>query len=161
MGPSNIPRRYWWVAAGAAAAVGLMYIQRRMAGLTAEEDPRGRSADDAPTPGPTAASPSAEPGPAREPAEDLPGGVRELAEFLAGESWFDEAGWKGLWEREGVEDPAGWLKDTGLNTLKTERQKLAEHPALLAGCRRRWLVVSRYAGIEVSDAAELWHRTDA
>ena len=45
--------------------------------------------------------------------------------------------------------------------LAAERRKLAEHPALLAGCRRRWIVVCRYAGIEVTDAASTWNESEA
>lgn len=160
MGPSNIPRRYWWVAAGAVVTFGAMYLRKRLSDLQQEDRP---SSGPSSSPGPSGkpeATTGADDAPAAEPAEPLPGGVKELSEFLAGESWFDEAGWKGLWEREGIDDAAAWLKSTGLDTLKKERAKLTEHPALLAGCRRRWLVVARYAGIDVSDAAELWHKAD-
>jgi len=106
---------------------------------------------------------SAEGEPRSEPtqAEPLPAGVGELAAFLAGESWYDETGWRGLWEREGIDSPAAWLKDTGFRVLMEQRRKLAEHPALLAGCRRRWIVVSRYAGVEVPEASELWNKSDS
>lgn len=87
--------------------------------------------------------------------------MRELALFLAGESWYDEVGWQGIWEREGVGAPEEWLRTSGKEVLISERKKLAEHPALLAGCRRRWIVVCRYAGIDVSDAASLWNATEA
>ena len=156
MGPSNIPKRYWWVAAGAAFTFGAMYLRNKLG----NEGPTGGGEKAAPPPPAPADEPSADDPPAADSGEPLPGGVKELSDFLAGESWFDEAGWKGLWEREGIDDPAAWVKSTGLDTLKGERAKLTEHPALLAGCRRRWLVVARYAGIDVSDAAELWHQTD-
>ena len=91
----------------------------------------------------------------------LSGSIRELALFLAGESWYDEVGWQGIWEREGVGSPEEWLRTQGKEVLVSERKKLAEHPALLAGCRRRWIVVCRYAGIDVSDAASLWNATEA
>jgi hypothetical protein len=155
MRPSNIPKRYWWVAAGAAFTFGAMYLRNKLGNADAD-----RGSDAGAAPSPPAQEPSADDPPAGEHSEPLPGGVKELSDFLAGESWFDEAGWKGLWEREGIDDPAAWVKSTGLDTLKAERAKLTEHPALLAGCRRRWLVVARYAGIDVSDAAELWHQTD-
>ena len=66
-----------------------------------------------------------------------------------------------LWEREGIESPEGWLRTIGKDVLVDERKKLAAHPALLAGCRRRWIVVCRYAGVDVSDAASLWNTTEA
>lgn len=95
------------------------------------------------------------------PTHDAPAGsLRELSQFLAGESWFDELGWQGIWQREGIDTPEGWLRTKGRDVLATERTKLTEHPALLAGCRRRWIVVCRYAGIEVKDAASLWNGTE-
>lgn len=92
--------------------------------------------------------------------DGLPGGQRELSEFLGGESWFDEIGWQEIWKREGIENPTAWLRQEGLRVLQIERKKLVAHPALLAGCRRRWIVVSRYADIDVAVAAELWNETD-
>ena len=87
--------------------------------------------------------------------------MRELGQFLAGESWYDEHGWRGLWQREGIEAPQGWLRSKGKTILSEERRKLTEHPALLAGCRRRWIVVCRYAGIGVTEAATLWTEATA
>ena len=156
MGPSNIPKRYWWVAAGAAVTFGAMYLRTKFGPQV--EDRYGDDDEGAPAAGPAKEGGTDDP-PEVE-AEALPGGVKELSDFLAGESWFDEAGWKGLWEREGIDDVPAWLKSTGLETLTAERAKLTEHPALLAGCRRRWLVVARYAGIDVGEAADLWHQTD-
>ena len=72
----------------------------------------------------------------------------------------DESGWRGLWEREGIDDACAWLRETGFKVLMEQRAKLTEHPALLAGCRRRWIVVSRYAGMEVSEATDLWNKSD-
>ena len=86
---------------------------------------------------------------------------RELSLFLAGDAWHDEIGWRSLWEREGVQDSAHWLRADGRDVLSAERKKLAEHPALLAGCRRRWIVVCRYGGIDVGDAAAIWNSADA
>lgn len=89
------------------------------------------------------------------------GALRELALFLAGDAWHDEIGWQALWEKDGIGAPDAWLKDLGRTVLAKERQKLTEHPALLAGCRRRWIVVCRYAGIDVGDAANVWNAAEA
>jgi hypothetical protein len=85
---------------------------------------------------------------------------RELSLFLAGDTWYDEIGWQALWEKEGVGAPDEWLRTRGRDVLLGERKKLVEHPALLAGCRRRWIVVCRYAGIDVGDAAHLWNQSE-
>jgi hypothetical protein len=89
------------------------------------------------------------------------GAQQELALFLAGDAWHDEIGWQALWEKEGVASSSEWLRTRGRTVLVSERQKLAEHPALLAGCRRRWIVVCRYAGIDVGDAANLWNQSES
>ncbi len=89
------------------------------------------------------------------------GTQKELALFLAGDAWHDEIGWQALWEKEGVAAPEDWLKTKGKDVLIGERKKLVDHPALLAGCRRRWIVVCRYAGIDVGDAAVLWNTTES
>lgn len=88
------------------------------------------------------------------------GAQQELALFLAGDAWHDEIGWQALWEKEGVTSASDWLRTKGRNVLVSERQKLVEHPALLAGCRRRWIVVCRYAGIDVGDAATIWNQSE-
>ena len=88
------------------------------------------------------------------------GALRELALFLAGDAWHDEIGWQALWEKDGIGAPDAWLKELGRSVLVNERKKLTEHPALLAGCRRRWIVVCRYAGIDVGDAANLWNAAE-
>jgi hypothetical protein len=88
------------------------------------------------------------------------GAQQELALFLAGDAWHDEIGWQALWEKEGVSSSSEWLRTKGRNVLVSERQKLVEHPALLAGCRRRWIVVCRYAGIDVGDAATIWNQSE-
>ncbi len=82
---------------------------------------------------------------------------KELALFLSGDAWHDEIGWQALWEKDGVAAPDAWLRDAGKAVLVTEREKLTNHPALLAGCRRRWIVVCRYAGIDVGEAAGIWN----
>jgi hypothetical protein len=87
--------------------------------------------------------------------------AKELSLFLSGDAWHDEVGWKTVWERESIEAPSAWLRLKGVEVLGRERHKLTDHPALLAGCRRRWIVVCRYAGMDVADAATLWHHTDA
>jgi hypothetical protein len=175
----NIPRRFLWIAAGALGASAYLYFRKR---LQPEESPSAGDQDredvvnqrdtaspqqDAPekagADGDGASEDSSQnqgESPPEGAADALPGGERELSEFLGGESWFDEVGWQEIWEREGVSDPADWLKTAGLKVLSAERKKLADHPALLAGCRRRWIVVSRYADIDVAIAAELWNQTD-
>lgn len=85
------------------------------------------------------------------------GAKKELALFLAGDAWHDEIGWQALWEKDNVAAPDAWLRDAGRQVLTAERQKLTDHPALLAGCRRRWIVVCRYAGIDVGEAAAVWN----
>ncbi|MBM4280586.1 MAG: hypothetical protein FJ137_07430 [Deltaproteobacteria bacterium] len=89
------------------------------------------------------------------------GAVHELALFLAGDAWHDEIGWQALWEKEGVTSAAAWLRTQGCVVLSAERRKLVDHPALLAGCRRRWIVVCRYGGIDVGDAASLWNTSES
>ena len=140
-----IPRRILVIAASALAAGAVLYFRNKQR----EKDQRREPPPDEPQPkAPTASTGQA-------------GSVRELSLFLAGESWYDEVGWQGIWEREAIESPEGWLRSTGKAVLVDERKKLATHPALLAGCRRRWIVVCRYAGIDVSDAAQLWNATEA
>lgn len=94
---------------------------------------------------------------APEPAAVVDSARKELALFLSGDAWHDEIGWQALWEKDGVAAPDAWLRDAGKAVLVAERQKLTDHPALLAGCRRRWIVVCRYAGIDVGEAAGLWN----
>lgn len=175
---SNRPR-YFWVAAGFVGAASVMALRRYWDQKRAESVGTERES------GPTPATKESEPAPAGDaaqasaryetvaPANDdvatepaastdtdeksSEGGARELADFLAGESWFDESGWSSIWEREGVDDAALWLRSRGIEVLRTEREKLTEHPALLAGCRRRWIVVCRYAGIDVGEAAGSWN----
>ena len=163
-----IPRRYLFIAAGAAAAAGFMYVRNKLDERTRKEREqsraRERERERRPAPAPTEArdAPGEKSSEARDAERaDMAGGVRELSEFLAGDSWFDEPGWMSIWSKEGIEDPAAWLKDEGLEVLKAEREKLSDHPALLAGCRRRWIVVARYAGIDVGDAATLWNEVEA
>jgi hypothetical protein len=155
-----IPRQLIVIAASAAAAGMVIYARNRMR----EQEERARAArksgaSAAPSSSDAGPAASAAAGDAAAPTES--GALRELALFLAGESWHDEVGWQGIWEREGVAAPDGWLRTTGKGVLANERKKLAEHPALLAGCRRRWIVVCRYAGIDVSDSAALWNATEA
>lgn len=169
--------RYFWVAAGFLGAASVMALRRywdqKRAETGAPEEGSGqkpRGNDTAPSKQPAAedathyesAAPANDDVPADAPGAEEPerrseGGARELADFLAGESWFDESGWSSIWEREGVDDAAQWLRVRGVEVLRTEREKLTEHPALLAGCRRRWIVVCRYAGIDVGEAAGSWN----
>jgi hypothetical protein len=160
-----IPRQLIVFAASAAVAGIVLYARNRMK----EAEERTKAAKRRPTHPDGASSSSSSTGeaPASAPSSTtadagpaLTGAVKELSLFLAGESWYDEVGWQGIWEREGVASPDGWLKSEGKNVLVGERKKLSEHPALLAGCRRRWIVVCRYAGIDVADAAALWNQTE-
>jgi hypothetical protein len=168
MTPSAIPRRYLWVAAGAAGTFGLLYLRNRFGSKVEDHYERDASGKEGRSPsGPASKSPLEEREAARTQAAataggpDAAGGRRELAEFLAGDSWYDESGWRSIWDREGVDDAAAWLRGEGTEVLGKARASLSDHPALLAGCRRRWIVVCRYAGIDVSDAAGLWNHTDA
>lgn len=157
MTPLALPKQYVFVALGAVGAVGYLYLRNRMMSgpeSNEEEKPGSKSTRPGPS-GPQKAKDDKD-----EPKDDLPGGQRELREFLAGESWYDEMGWHSVWDRSGIDSPEEWLRSEGVAMLKAEREKLADHPALLAGCRRRWIVVCRYAGIDVADAAQLWNDTD-
>ena len=163
-----IPRRLIVIAASAVVTGAALYLRNRMKEQKERERARSGGAASAPASAPDApagapASPESSPSAAgaAAPRHDAPAGsLRELSQFLAGESWYDEVGWQGIWEREGIESPEGWLRSKGKDVLATERAKLVEHPALLAGCRRRWIVVCRYAGIDVADAATLWTATE-
>lgn len=84
------------------------------------------------------------------------GAAEELAQMLSGDAWHDEFGWHTIWEVNGVSDPDTWIKTAGISILAAEKKKIEGRPALLAGCRRRWIVVCRYAGLDVSMAAQLW-----
>lgn len=160
-----IPRRLIIIAASAAVAGAALYIQNRMrAQREAASRRRSPTGEEPPQKDPDAKSWTAGPSGQAQAAQAAPGqggAARELSLFLAGESWHDEIGWQGIWEREGIESPEAWLKSKGKEVLAAERKKLAEHPALLAGCRRRWIVVCRYAGIEVTDAASTWNESEA
>ena len=156
-----IPRRLVMIAVGAVGAGVVMYLRNRQLEQKQKERDREEGFKQRETPPPAEqppadAPPAAAPSPA--PAASSAGATKELAAFLAGESWYDELGWQGIWEREGIDAPEGWLKTKGKDVLAAERKKLVEHPALLAGCRRRWIVVCRYAGIDVTDAAATWNQ---
>ena len=178
MSPYAINRRLLWVVVGAAGAGAYLYVRHRLDSLRQQEGTSERdvSAGTSSSTGPAGATTTAkdpaegssgvtaEGAPATEGAPSEvhtgPAGEKELSEFLAGDSWYDESGWRGIWEREGVADAAAWLRKEGKAVLRRARESLKDHPALLAGCRRRWIVVCRYAGIDVSDAAALWNETD-
>lgn len=158
MSPMAVPKQYVFVALGAVGAFGYLYLRNRMSGPESQEDEKPGSKSTRPSP---SSAKKAEDAKGNAPKDDLPGGQRELREFLAGESWYDEMGWHSVWDRSGIDSPEEWLRSDGVSMLKAEREKLADHPALLAGCRRRWIVVCRYAGIDVADAAQLWNDTDS
>ncbi|OGQ19362.1 MAG: hypothetical protein A2138_05565 [Deltaproteobacteria bacterium RBG_16_71_12] len=158
-----IPRRLIIIAASAAIAGAALYMQNRMRARkdAAAKKPAPTGAGEPPKADAPAGSSTAAPTTSAPAEAAAPGGAaRELSLFLAGESWHDEIGWQGIWEREGIESPESWLKSKGKEVLAAERKKLAEHPALLAGCRRRWIVVCRYAGIDVTDAASTWNESE-
>ena len=169
-----IPRRLLAVAVSAVAAGAFLYVSSKMKGAQggqrrspvdeandekdsrekekAEERRREASVGDGAGSGSnTSGGTSAKGGK----AED--GARKELSLFLAGEAWHDEIGWQALWEKEAVSNPDAWLRSEGKSVLGEERAKLTDHPALLAGCRRRWIVVCRYAGIDVADTANIWN----
>jgi hypothetical protein len=157
-----IPRRILVIAAGALATGAVLYVRNKMREQKERQPaPSTSSTQGTPaTPG-EKADQTGEAPPASTPATGaVKGSQKELSLFLAGESWYDEVGWQGIWEREAIESPEGWLRSTGKDVLVEERKKLAAHPALLAGCRRRWIVVCRYAGIDVADSASLWNATE-
>jgi hypothetical protein len=147
-----IPRRILVIAAGALATGAVLYVRNKMMQQQKREPATNASEPAKPAEAPTTSSTG----------DGAPknGSQKELSLFLAGESWYDEVGWQGIWEREAIESPEGWLRSTGKSVLVEERKKLAAHPALLAGCRRRWIVVCRYAGIDVADSASLWNATE-
>ncbi len=168
-----IPRRLLVVAASAATAGVLWYVAQR-AKKAQETDDRKDSAVDEANKAKDSGSAKADDGKgddgkgadtdgtaataeAPKTGGDNDGAKKELALFLAGDAWHDEIGWQALWEKDSVATPDAWLRIAGTQVLQNERKKLAEHPALLAGCRRRWIVVCRYAGIDVGEAATLWN----
>ncbi|MDP2344939.1 MAG: hypothetical protein Q8O67_28595 [Deltaproteobacteria bacterium] len=175
-----IPRRLIVLAVSAAAAGVMLYVSQRVKkqGEKREKSPidEANEAKDKAEKDKKAKEESAEKK-SSEPAEKTTdassssssssstaagaGTQKELALFLAGDAWHDEIGWQALWEKEGVGAPEDWLKTKGKEVLVAERKKLVDHPALLAGCRRRWIVVCRYAGIDVGDAAVLWNTTES
>jgi hypothetical protein len=164
-----IPRRLIVVAASAAAAGVLWYVAKRSQAQggrsavddandekqKAEAEQRKKQADAAADDGKDGQD--ATETKKSEASAGLDGARKELALFLSGDAWHDEIGWQALWEKDGVPAADAWLRATGKEVLVAERQKLTDHPALLAGCRRRWIVVCRYAGIDVAEAATLWN----
>lgn len=169
-----IPRRLIVVAASAAAAGVLWYVAQRaqrQGGRSAVDDANDEKekADADRKKAADSSAPSEKNGEKTGDANKSAGGTdqksgapadgaqKELSLFLSGDAWHDEIGWQALWEKDGVAAPDGWLRTSGRTVLVSERQKLTDHPALLAGCRRRWIVVCRYAGIDVGEAASLWN----
>lgn len=163
-----IPRRLIVVAASAAAAGVLWYVAKRsqaQGGRSAVDDANDEKQKAEAEQQKKKADATADDGKDGRDATETkkseatgPDGARkELALFLSGDAWHDEIGWQALWEKDGVPAADAWLRSTGREVLVAERQKLTDHPALLAGCRRRWIVVCRYAGIDVGEAATLWN----
>jgi hypothetical protein len=165
-----IPRRLLVVAASAVAAGVVWYVTKRSAApkgrspidegndekdrAEAEAKEKKKQAEQAAA---GTSSSSSQATASQEPAAVVDSARKELALFLSGDAWHDEIGWQALWEKDGVAAPDAWLRDAGKAVLVTERQKLTDQPALLAGCRRRWIVVCRYAGIDVGEAAGIWN----
>lgn len=156
----NIPKRYIWVAAGAVATFAVMAVRNRMADRQMANARANRERENEGTATTTSTTADAPPDAASSPTRPK-GAKGDLDAFLAGDMWLDEAGWKGAWERDAIGDPAAWIREVGVDVLKTRREALKDHPALLAGCRRRFIVVCRYAAIDVGEAADLWNKTDA
>src|SRR4051812_22373770 len=107
-----IPRRVLIMIVGAATAAGVLYIRNRMQPRHEEKKPDAPPVPDneaRPWGTETTPSTSTSPHTSSGSTSELPGAVRELGQFLAGESWYDEHGWRGLWQREGIEAPQGWL----------------------------------------------------
>ena len=170
-----IPRRLIVLAVSAAAAGAMLYVSQRArkqgerrekspideANEAKEEAEKDKKAKDEAEKKSAEPSEKAPDGKASSSSSSAAGTQKELALFLAGDAWHDEIGWQALWEKEGVGAPEDWLKTKGKDVLVSERKKLVDHPALLAGCRRRWIVVCRYAGIDVGDAAVLWNTTES
>ena len=171
-----IPRRLLVVAASAVAAGVVWYVAKRSSAPSgrspidegndekdraeAEAKEKKKEAEQAAA-GSSSSSSASSASQSTDTASKEPAVVdsarKELALFLSGDAWHDEIGWQALWEKDGVAAPDAWLRDAGKAVLVTERQKLTDHPALLAGCRRRWIVVCRYAGIDVGEAAGIWN----
>lgn len=161
MSPLALPRRLLWVAAGAVGAGAYLYVRTRIDTLRRAEASEARAAAKARSPAPSSSEtsttePKAAPAPADTTDAAKTAGETELRAFLAGDSWFDEGAWQAIWAREAIGDSAAWLSQRGLDVLRDSRETLASQPALLAGCRRRWIVVCRYAGLDSSRAAALW-----
>ena len=166
-----IPRRLLVVAASAVTAGVLWYVAQRAKKGQERGDRQDGAVDEANKAEDAASAAKADDkrddgqgddgtadgGDGPKAAGDNDGAKKELALFLAGDAWHDEIGWQALWEKDSVSTPDAWLRAAGTQVLQNERKKLAEHPALLAGCRRRWIVVCRYAGIDVGEAATLWN----
>ena len=166
-----IPRRLIVVAVSAAAAGAMFYVSSRLKQAQADQNKKRGAVDEANDKKDDTAHARAKDAAKKTDDDSAPaststglpseGALRELALFLAGDAWHDEIGWQALWEKDGIGAPDAWLKELGRSVLVTERKKLTEHPALLAGCRRRWIVVCRYAGIDVGDAASVWNGSEA
>ncbi len=161
-----IPRRLIVLAVSAVAAGAALYVSQRLRQAQADQEKRRSAVDETNDSKETAEQQkkkqdNVDRGTASS-STGIPseGALRELSLFLAGDAWHDEIGWQALWEKEGIAAADSWLKELGRTILVAERRKLSEHPALLAGCRRRWIVVCRYAGIDVGDAASLWNAAE-
>lgn len=165
-----IPRRLIVVAVSAVAAGAALYVSQRLKQAQQDQHKKRGAVDETNDEKQTAEqqkqkqdnakaseSSSSASSSSASSSSSVQGALRELGLFLAGDAWHDEIGWQALWEKDGIGSPDAWLKELGKGVLVAERNKLTEHPALLAGCRRRWIVVCRYAGIDVGDAATIWN----
>ncbi len=82
--------------------------------------------------------------------------AQTLFEFLSGNIWLDARQWRDLWAEQPELELRDWLLDEGAAILNDVRRSLITQPALLSGCRRRWLVVCRHANMEETEALEAW-----
>jgi hypothetical protein len=78
----------------------------------------------------------------------------ELVRFLDGDVWHDEESWTNMWREAGIYG-ADFLADN-LELLEVTIKRHNPHPAMLAGARRRWIVVNRYVGVSSEAAMAIW-----
>ncbi len=84
----------------------------------------------------------------------------KLESFLMGENWYNRASWVNAW---GVHLPEGatakeWISSQGVEVLNIAIESCREGLPNVSGCRRRWIVVCRYADVDLEEALSLWQR---
>src|SRR4051812_16899418 len=108
-----IPRRILVIAAGALATGALLYMRNKVRERKDQQQraqDKSTSSSSSSSSSSTSTSTSSDGGESKASADGPAGSKRELSLFLAGESWYDEVGWQGIWEREAIESPEAWLK---------------------------------------------------